>query len=175
MPKKVSKWKKTAKGRKISKSLKRHHAAARHIQAREPGLTYREAQERVKETFIKTIIRSGGRAMQRWIKVGPGQYQRIEKGKPVKRIFAYGPKVESWRLNLSMRLYSYWDLVYHLSDQLGLSVQKTREFMTGMREAMEASYRRDPTGKRKTLRARDIAAIIEHTDRYPNVRLRYGV
>lgn len=175
MAKKPGKWKKTLRARRISKALKKFHAKARLIQEKEPSLTYREAAARVKESFIGTVRRIDEKFLQRWFTMDREHdiYKRLLPGKPAKRIFTYGPDMGLQDVLRSRGVMVYWGLIHRMSDMLGLSIEKTRSLFRDMKEAMKAAAR--SVGKKRTFRTRDVAAVIEFSDRYPKVRQAYGI
>lgn len=173
MAKKSRTWKRSARARKISKSLKAFHAKARRIQEAEPHLTYAEAKARVKESFIGTVRRSEEKHMDRYLQMGPGVFRRIEIGKPAKRIFTYGPDLTYTQLMQAKGNIVYWGLIRRMSNELGLSIAETRQLFSEMKVAMTDTARF--FGKRRNYRSRDVAAVIHFTDRYPKIRKRYGI
>lgn len=174
---------KTARGRRISKALKKHHAIARQI-ARKEKIPYNEARQRTKETFIETIRRGGRRAATTWIRVTPfdkpGRWKRIEPADiPKVRTFddakkmSYGPRVGFDRVRRSTAQYQYWSLVDRTSRLFDLPTNKARELLTRMREEMTRTAR--AFGKKRTYRVRDAAAVLEHSDRYQHIRAEFGI
>lgn len=174
---------KTARGRRISKALRKHHAIARQIQKKEK-ITYLEARQRTKETFIDAIRRSGRKAATTWIRVTefdkPGRWKRIEPADVKKvRTFAdaskwgFGRRVGFDRVRRSLAGYQYWALVDRTARQFGLPIATARQLLTRMKEEMHRTARL--YGKHRTYRIRDAAAVLEYSDRYQNIRMEFGI
>jgi len=174
---------KTARGRKISKGLKRYHAIVKQI-ARKEKLTYSEARPHYKETFIETIRRGGRKAVNTWIRVTPfdkpGKWKRIKpEDIPKARTFedasklSYGRRVGFDRVRRSIGQYQYWGLVDRMARMFDLPPAQARKLITRMREEMTRTAR--AFGKKRTYRARDAAAVLEHSDRYQHVRMEFGI
>lgn len=174
---------KTARGRRLSKALKKHHAIARQI-AKKEKIPYLEARHRTKETFIDAIRRGGRRAANTWIRVTPfdkpGRWKRIKADDiPKVRTFedasklSYGRRVGFDRVRRSTAQFQYWSLVDRIGRMFDLSVGDARKILTRMQEEMTRTARR--YGKRRTYRARDAAAVLEYSDRYQNVRMEFGI
>ena len=174
---------KTARGRRISKALRKHHAIARQI-AKKEKIPYPEARHRTKETFIDTIRRGGRKAATQWIRVTPfdkkGLWKRIEP-QDVRKVktfddakkLSYGPRVAFDRVRRSTASYQYWALVDRTARMFDLSTTEARQLLTRMREEMTRTARL--YGKKRTYRVRDAAAVLEHSDRYQNVRMEFGL
>ena len=174
---------KTARGRKISKALKKHHAQARQI-AKKEKIPYREARQRTTETFIDTIRGAQRKAANTWIRVTPfdkpGRWKRIEPA-DIRQVrtfadaskFGFGPRVGFDIVRRSQAGYQYWNLVDRTSRMFDLSTTEARNLLTRMREEMTLTARLH--GKKRTYRVRDAAAVLEHTDRYQNVRAEFGI
>lgn len=174
---------KTARGRKLSKALKKHHAIARQI-AKKEKIPYTEARKRTQETFIDTIRRGGRKAASTWIRVTPfdkpGRWKRIE-AEDVRRVktfddakkLSYGPRVGFDRVRRSTAQFQYWGLVDRTARMFDLSMSEARQLLTRMQQEMTATARAH--GKRRTYRIRDAAAVLEHSDRYQHVRAEFGL
>lgn len=174
---------KTARGRRISKALKKHHAIARQIQKKEK-ITYLEARARTKETFIEAIRRGGRRAAETWIRVTPfdkpGKWKRIDAHDVPKvktfddaKKFSHGPRVGFEAVRRSTAQYQYWSLVERISRMFDLPTKEARQLLTQMREEMTRTAR--AFGKKRSYRIRDAAAVLEHSDRYQNIRNQFGI
>jgi len=174
---------KTARGRRIAKALKKHHAMARQI-AKKEKIPYSEARRRTKETFIDAIRRGGRKAANTWIRVTPfdepGRWKRIETAdiRKVKTFqdakeLSYGRRVGFDRVRRSTAQFQYWSLVDRTARMFGLSTSKARELLTRMREEMTRTARQ--FGKKRNYRIRDAAAVLEHSDRYQNIRMEFGI
>ncbi len=174
---------KTARGRRIAKALRKHHAMARQI-ARKEKISYKEARRRTKETFIETIRRGGRKAAQTWIRVTPfdkpGRWRRIEAAEVRKvktfddaRKLSFGPRVGFDRVRRSMAQYQYWSLVDRTARMFDLPIAEARKLLTRMQQEMTATAR--AFGKKRTYRIRDAAAVLEHSDRYQNIRAEFGL
>lgn len=174
---------KTARGRRISKALKKHHAITRQI-AKKEKIPYKEARKRTQETFIETIRRGGRKAATQWIRVTPfdkpGRWKRIEAAdvRKVKTFedastFSYGRRVGFDRVRRSSAQYQYWALVDRTARMFDLPIAEARKLITEMQQEMTLTARAH--GKKRTYRARDAAAVLEHSDRYQNVRMRFGL
>ncbi len=173
---------KTARGRKISKALRKHHARTRQI-ARKEKISYSEARKVDKETFIETI-RRGGRKSATWIRVTPfdkpGRWKRIKPADiPKARTFAdaakfgFGPRKKYSSVQRSTAAYQYWALVDRTARQFGLPIAEARRLLTAMQAEMTRTARQ--FGKKRTYRIRDAAAVLEHSDRYQNIRRSFGI
>src|SRR5262245_49941534 len=133
---------KTARGRRIAKALKKHHAMARQI-ARKEKISYLEARHRTKETFIETIRRGGRRAANSWIRVTPfdkpGRWKRISVSDlPKVRTFddaakfSFGRRVGFDRVRRSTAQFQYWALVDRTARMFGLPLAQARKLLTEM-------------------------------------------
>lgn len=174
---------KTARGRRLSKALKKHHAIARQIQKKEK-ISYLEARQRTKETFIDAIRRGGRKAASTWIRVTPfdkpGRWKRI-KALDVSKVktfadasrLGYGRRVGFDRVRRSKAQYQYWSLVDRIARMFDLPIAQARKLLTEMQQEMTLTARLH--GKRRTYRARDAAAVLEYSDRYPKIRMRFGL
>jgi len=173
----------TARGRRIAKSLRKHHAIARQI-AKKEKIPYLEARRRTQETFIDTIRRGGRKAATTWIRVTPfdkpGRWKRI-KASDVRYVktfedaskWAYGRRVGFDRVRRSTAQFQYWALVDRTARQFGLSLPEARALLSRMRQEMTLTARL--YGKKRTYRMRDAAAVLEYSDRYQNVRMEFGI
>lgn len=174
---------KTARGRKLSKALKKHHAIARQI-AKKEKISYPEARKRTQETFIDTIRRGGRKAASTWIRVTPfdkkGKWKRIDAADVRKVVtfddakkLSYGPRVGFDRVRRSTAAYQYWGLVDRTARMFDLSMTEARQLLTRMQQEMTTTARAH--GKKRTYRIRDAAAVLEHSDRYQHVRAEFGL
>jgi hypothetical protein len=174
---------KTARGRRIAKALRRHHAIAHQIQKKEK-IPYLEARHRTQETFIETIRRGGRKAANTWIRVTPfdkpGRWKRITLA-DVQKVrtfeeaskFGYGRRVGFRRVQRSTAGFQYWALVDRIARAYDLPIARARELLTRMKEEMTRTARM--YGKKRIYRARDAAAVLEYSDRYQNVRMEFGI
>lgn len=174
---------KTARGRRISKALKKHHAIARQI-AKKEKIPYTQARQRTQETFIDAIRRGGRKAATSWIRVTPfdkpGRWKRIEAADISKvktfadaRAMSVGRQVGFDRVRRSTAQYQYWSLVDRTARMFELSTTEARQLLTRMREEMASTARLH--GKHRTYRVRDAAAVLEYSDRYQYVRAEFGL
>jgi len=174
---------KTARGRRISKALRRHHAIAHQI-AKKEKIPYLEARRRTSETFIDAIRRGGRKAATTWIRVTPfdkpGRWKRIQ-AEAVREVrtfedaarLSYGRRVGFDRVRRSTAQYQYWSLVDRTARLFDLPLSQARELLTRMKEEMTATARM--YGKKRTYRIRDAAAVLEYSDRYQNIRMEFGL
>lgn len=174
---------KTAKGRRISKGLRRYHAIVRQI-AKKEKISYEEARPRYKETFIDAIRRGGRKAATTWIRVTPfdkpGRWKRIEAADiPKVRTFedakklSYGRQVGFDRVRRSTAQFQYWSLVDRTARMFDLPMNEARKLLSAMQQEMTRVARAH--GKRRTYRTRDAAAVLEYSDRYQNIRMEFGL
>ena len=176
---------KTARARKISKSLKLRHAKARRIWEQEPDLTYRQAVKMTSETFIETVRRAEETYTGRFVEMErPGRYKRIPEGKPALRRYAVGRTMTFDDVERARGVGMYWTLVKRLARQYDLSIPDARAMVREMRDDMEAARRfRRAMGiqgtpwqrDNKAVTARDVVAAVEFSDKYPRIRKRYGI
>ena len=173
----------TARGRRIAKALRKHHAIARQI-AKKEKIPYLEARRRTTETFIDAIRRGGRKAATTWIRVTPfdkpGRWKRIDAKEVQKaRTFedasrlAFGRRVGFDRVRRSTAQYQYWALVDRVSRMFDLPLGEARKLLTRMRQEMALTARL--YGKKRTYRVRDAAAVLEYSDRYQNIRMEFGI
>ncbi len=174
---------KTARGRKISKALRKHHARVRQIQRKEK-VSYLEARHIDSEAFIETIRRGGRKAANTWIRVTPfdkpGRWKRIlTKDIPQVRTFedaakfSFGKRVGFDRVRRSTAGYQYWGLVDRVARMFDLPLGDARQLLRRMQQEITLTARM--YGKKRTYRIRDAAAVLEHSDRYQNVRKEFGL
>lgn len=174
----------TAAGRRLSQSLKKHHAQARQI-AKKEKISYPEARKRTKEVFIETIRRASRKAVDTWFRVGEtktgkGQWRRV-KPKDIPKIktlkdakkYTYGHRVGFAKVQRSISQFHYWALVDRISRQWDLSIADARRLLTRMKQEMTMTARLH--GVKRNYRVRDAAAVLEYTDRYQNVRMEFGI
>jgi len=181
MPRKVPK---SARSRRLSKALKKHHAQVRQIVKKEK-ISYAEARRRTKEVFIETIRRGERKAADTWVKVGEtktgrAQYRRIDpKDIPKARTIAdfgklaHGPRKYYGDVRRSIGQFQYWALVDRTARMFDLPVSRARQLIARMKEEMTKTARRH--GKQRTYRSRDAVAVLEYSDRYQSVRLEFGI
>ncbi len=174
---------KTARGRRIAKALKKHHAIARQI-AKKEKIPYLDARRRTSETFIETIRRGGRKAANTWIRVTPfdkpGRWKRI-KTDDIRKVktfedaskMAFGRRVGFDRVRRSTAQFQYWSLVDRMARMFDLPLGRARELLSRMQHEMKLTARLH--GKKRTYRIRDAAAVLEHSDRYQNIRLEFGI
>ncbi len=178
---------KTARGRRASKALKRYHAKARQIQKKEGG-SYLEARRRVTESLIDTIRASGRKAVQTWFRVKKvetktevKQWWKRVKATDVYKIktpadirkYTFGPQVRTPVMQKSMQMTTYWELVNRTARYWDLTTSKARALIRDMKQAMTEAAKQG--AGRKSFRSRDVVAMLEFSDRYPKIRMRYGI
>jgi len=174
---------KTAKGRKIAKALKKHHARVRQI-AKKEKVSYLEARRIDKETFIETIRRGGRKAANTWIRVTPfdkpGKWKRIKTVDIPKVVtfkdaqkYSYGERAPFEIVRRSTAQFQYWGLVDRMSRMFELPKTEARSLLSAMQAEMTRTAR--AYGKKRNYRIRDAAAVLEHSDRYQNIRAQFGL
>jgi hypothetical protein len=173
----------TARGRRISKALRKHHAIARQI-AKKEKIPYLEARHRTTETFIDAIRRGGRKAATTWIRVTPAEkparWKRIDAQviRDVKTFedasrLSHGRRVGFERVRRSTAQFQYWSIVDRTARQFDLSIADARKLLSRMREEMARTARQ--YGKKRSYRVRDAAAVLEYSDRYQNIRMEFGL
>ncbi len=165
--------------RKLSKKLKAYHARVRRIQESEPELTYMEARHVERRSFMHTIEKVARKVAPRFLEIAidpktkQGIWKKVKPGKPVKYQNTFGKRMKFSEVMRSFSLSTYHGLVSHLMQLFGKPraeiVRMMQDFRAGMVEAARS------VGKSTRFRSRDIAAVIEFSERYPKLRIKYGI
>jgi len=76
--------------------------------------------------------------------------------------------------------YTYWGLVDRIARMFELPMMQARELLTRVRAEMEAVARRAKAmgtnfSGRVKMRTRDAAWVLENSDRYPKIRMEFGI
>lgn len=169
---KKSRSKSKTQRRKLSKLLKTYHARVRRIQEVE-DVPYAEARRIERKSFIHTIRKTDTSYAGRFFEVERGLWKRIKPGKQAKRTNVFGKKMKHGEVMRSYGVGVYHALVRHLMTVFGKPRAELVRMMQDFREAMVVAAR--SVGKSIKFRARDIAAVIEYSERYPKLRLQYGI
>lgn len=181
----MPRWKKTARARKISKKLKAYHARVRRI-AEAEGITYSEARKIQGKTFIHAVQSSGERFTARYMAIGRDpetgirQWRKLQKGMPAKRIFTEGRILTPADVQRARSVGLYHAMIREMAVTMDKPLKEVKRMFRDFRETMEDAMRfrklhNLPGPKTGVLRARDIAAVIRFSDRYPKLRERYGI
>ena len=164
--------------RKLSKKLKAYHARVRRIQEAEQ-IPYAEARRIERRSFMHTIEKVAKRVRPRFLEVAIdpktklGIWKKVRPGMDAKFKNTFGKRMTFSQVMRSFSLTTYHGLVQHLMQLFGKSRQEIVRMMQDFREAMKAAAR--SVGKSTLFRSRDIAAVIEFSERYPKLRIQYGI
>jgi hypothetical protein len=102
-----------------------------------------------------------------------GIWKKVKPGKPVKFKNTFGKRMSYSEVMRSFSMSTYHGLVSHLMQLFGKTRAEVVRMMQDFREAMKTAAR--AAGKSMQFRSRDIAAVIEFSERYPKLRMQYGI
>ena len=102
-----------------------------------------------------------------------GIWKKVKPGMDAKFKNTYGRRLTFSDVARSFGLSTYHGLVQHLMQLFGKTRAEVVRMMQDFREAMKTAAR--SVGKSTRFRSRDIAAVIEFSERYPKLRIQYGI